>query len=64
DRHRSRTPRPPAGIVSTVWILGAGQLGAMLSHAGQPLAVDVRPVPLDAQRAPDTAPEDIVSPEI
>ena len=28
----------------TVWVLGNGQLGAMLSHAGQPLAIDVRPV--------------------
>lgn len=28
----------------TVWVLGDGQLGAMLRHAGQPLAIDVRPV--------------------
>ncbi|MDO6679085.1 5-(carboxyamino)imidazole ribonucleotide synthase [Shewanella sp. 4_MG-2023] len=27
-----------------VWVLGDGQLGAMLSHAGQPLAINVRPV--------------------
>ncbi|QBF82135.1 5-(carboxyamino)imidazole ribonucleotide synthase [Shewanella maritima] len=27
-----------------VWVLGNGQLGAMLAHAGQPLALDVRPV--------------------
>ena len=27
-----------------VWVLGNGQLGAMLSHAGQPLAINVRPV--------------------
>lgn len=27
-----------------VWVLGDGQLGAMLTHAGQPLAIDVRPV--------------------
>lgn len=50
--------------MSTVWILGAGQLGAMLRHAGQPLAIDVRPLPLDAERVPETAPGDIVSPEI
>ncbi len=50
--------------MSTVWILGAGQLGAMLGHAGQPLAIDVRPVPLDASDPPVTAPTDVVSPEI
>lgn len=50
--------------MSTVWILGAGQLGAMLRHAGQPLAIDVRPIPLDASDPPATAPADIVSPEI
>ncbi|MBR9726547.1 5-(carboxyamino)imidazole ribonucleotide synthase [Shewanella intestini] len=27
-----------------VWVLGNGQLGAMLAHAGQPLGLDVRPV--------------------
>ncbi|WP_394129608.1 5-(carboxyamino)imidazole ribonucleotide synthase [Shewanella maritima] len=27
-----------------VWVLGNGQLGAMMAHAGQPLALDVRPV--------------------
>ena len=32
----------------TVWVLGNGQLGAMLSHAGQPLAIDVRPVDIMA----------------
>lgn len=32
----------------TVWVLGNGQLGVMLSHAGQPLAIDVRPVDIMA----------------
>lgn len=31
-----------------VWVLGDGQLGAMLRHAGQPLAIDVRPVDIMA----------------
>lgn len=29
---------------ATVWVLGNGQLGAMLTHAGEPLAIDVRAV--------------------
>lgn len=47
-----------------VWVLGAGQLGAMLRHAGMPLAIDVIPVALDSQQAPALAPEDTVTPEI
>ncbi|MBO2621063.1 5-(carboxyamino)imidazole ribonucleotide synthase [Shewanella algae] len=31
-----------------VWVLGDGQLGAMLRHVGQPLAIDVRPVDIMA----------------
>lgn len=31
-----------------VWVLGNGQLGAMLSHAGQPLAIEVLPVDIMA----------------
>ena len=30
-----------------VWVLGAGQLGAMLRQAGMPLGIDVRPVDAD-----------------
>ncbi|WP_434928625.1 5-(carboxyamino)imidazole ribonucleotide synthase [Shewanella sp. HL-SH2] len=41
----------------TVWVLGDGQLGAMLSHAGQPLAIDVRPVDIMAPTG-DTLPID------
>ena len=48
----------------TIWILGAGQLGSMLRHAGMPLDIDVRPVPLDAAEAPRLHPDDLVSPEI
>jgi len=30
--------------MSTVWVIGAGQLGAMMRQAGTPLGVDVRPI--------------------
>jgi len=52
--------------MSKVWVLGAGQLGAMLRHAGTPLGVDVRPI--DANDSLDSLIElndkDIVTPEI
>lgn len=50
--------------MSRVWVLGAGQLGAMLRHAGLPLAIEVIPVALDGDLAPRLAPDDIVTPEI
>lgn len=46
-----------------VWVLGAGQLGAMLQTAGRPLNLDVRPVPIDAAEAPALQPGDIVTAE-
>lgn len=52
--------------MSKIWVLGAGQLGAMLRHAGVPLGVDVRPI--DASFTIDALTElsdqDIVTPEI
>jgi len=50
--------------MSSVWVLGAGQLGKMLQHAGMPLDLDVRPVALDSAETPQPAPGDIVTPEI
>lgn len=47
-----------------IWVLGAGQLGRMLQHAGMPLDLDVRPMPLDATEIPLLSPDDIVTPEI
>ncbi|MFQ6371181.1 5-(carboxyamino)imidazole ribonucleotide synthase [Shewanella sp. YIC-542] len=48
-----------------IWVLGDGQLGAMLAHAGKPLALDVRPVdimtPTDEQLP--LAPQDIITAE-
>ena len=50
--------------MTTLWILGAGQLGGMLKHAGMPLNIDVRPLALDSKEIPQPAPNDLVSPEI
>ncbi|MER2490435.1 5-(carboxyamino)imidazole ribonucleotide synthase [Catenovulum sediminis] len=47
----------------TVWVLGAGQLGAMLSHAAYPLGVNVNPVDIDAQTLPQPGKNDIVTAE-
>ena len=46
-----------------IWVLGAGQLGAMLKHAGTPLALDVRPVDINESQAPDLQPGDLVTAE-
>ncbi len=49
--------------MSKVWVLGHGQLGAMLQHAAMPLNVDVEPVDIDAQQLPELQPEDVVTAE-
>lgn len=46
-----------------IWVLGAGQLGAMLKHAAMPLALDVRPVDIHESQAPVLAPGDLVTAE-
>src|SRR5690606_37175430 len=46
-----------------IWVLGAGQLGAMLKHAGMPLALDVRPIDTDEREAPQLVDSDIVTAE-
>lgn len=46
-----------------IWVLGAGQLGAMLKHAGMPLALDVCPIDINESSAPALAPEDLVTAE-
>lgn len=48
---------------STIWVLGAGQLGAMLQTAGRPLNVDVRPVDIESTSAPALQPNDVVTAE-
>lgn len=49
--------------MSKVWVLGHGQLGAMLQHAAMPLSVDVIPVDIESDVLPDLQPEDIVTAE-
>ena len=49
--------------MTRIWVLGAGQLGAMLQHAGQPLALDVRPVDIDDQHLPELTATDRVTAE-
>jgi 5-(carboxyamino)imidazole ribonucleotide synthase len=46
-----------------IWVLGAGQLGAMLKHAGMPLALDVLPVDINEGTAPALAADDLVTAE-
>lgn len=46
-----------------IWVLGAGQLGAMLKHAGMPLALDVRPVDINASSALTLHADDLVTAE-
>lgn len=46
-----------------IWVLGAGQLGAMLKHAGMPLALDVRPIDINESHAPVLHPDDLVTAE-
>ena len=46
-----------------IWVLGAGQLGAMLKHAGMPLALDVCPVDINEATAPALVPTDLVTAE-
>ncbi len=46
-----------------IWVLGAGQLGAMLQHAGMPLALDVRPVDINEKTAPTLQADDLITAE-
>ncbi len=52
--------------MSKVWVLGAGQLGAMLRHSGTPLGVDVRPIDAshDISTLSELVDSDVVTPEI
>lgn len=50
-------------VKSRIWVLGAGQLGAMLQTAGRPLNLDVRPIAIDATTAPALEPSDFVTAE-
>lgn len=47
----------------TVWVLGAGQLGAMLKQAAYPLALQVNPVEPESDTLPEISVDDIVTVE-
>jgi len=49
--------------MSKVWVLGHGQLGAMLKHAAMPLSVDVVPVDIESEQLPDLQSQDVVTAE-
>ncbi|MGO2356234.1 MAG: 5-(carboxyamino)imidazole ribonucleotide synthase [Marinomonas foliarum] len=49
--------------MSVLWVLGAGQLGAMLKQAGTPLGLDVRPVDIESTETLALSPTDIVTAE-
>jgi|TARA_B110000503_G_scaffold138890_1_gene225968 5-(carboxyamino)imidazole ribonucleotide synthase len=49
--------------IKRVWVLGAGQLGAMLKHAAQPLGVDLRPVDIELDSALPLTGDDVITAE-
>ncbi|MDB4838061.1 ATP-grasp domain-containing protein, partial [Marinomonas sp.] len=49
--------------MSALWVLGAGQLGAMLKQAGTPIGVDVRPVDIESKDTLALNNNDIVTAE-
>ena len=49
--------------MSTIWVLGAGQLGAMLKQAATPLGLDVRPVDIETDAVLPLAENDVVTAE-
>lgn len=49
--------------MSKVWVLGHGQLGAMLQHAAMPLSIDVIPVDIESDQLPDLNADDVVTAE-
>ena len=50
--------------MSEIWVLGAGQLGAMLQHAAMPLALTVNTIDIHAKQVPQLAPDDIITVEL
>jgi 5-(carboxyamino)imidazole ribonucleotide synthase len=50
--------------MNKVWVLGAGQLGAMMRHAAMPLNIDVVPVDFNQALPAALAPDDVVTAEI
>jgi len=51
-------------MMSEIWVLGAGQLGAMLQHAAMPLSLSVNTIDIHASDIPALNNEDIVTVEL
>ncbi|WP_317931053.1 5-(carboxyamino)imidazole ribonucleotide synthase [Halioxenophilus sp. WMMB6] len=49
--------------MAKIWVLGNGQLGAMLKHAAAPLGLDVEPVDIDSTTPITLAADDLVTAE-
>ncbi len=49
--------------MTKIWVLGNGQLGAMLKQAGNPLGLDVQPVDITSDTPIALQPEDLVTAE-
>lgn len=49
--------------MSSIWVLGAGQLGAMLKQAANPLGLDVKPVDIETDETLPLQADDIVTAE-
>lgn len=49
--------------MSRIWVLGAGQLGQMLKHAGMPLNLDIQPVDIESEETFPLQPHEQVTAE-
>lgn len=50
-------------MTQRIWVIGAGQLGQMMKHAGMPLQLDIIPVNVDHTSKIDLQTDDIVTAE-
>ena len=53
-----------AKAINDIWVLGAGQLGAMLQHAAMPLALKVNTIDIHATQVPQLNDDDIITVEL
>ena len=50
--------------MSEIWVLGAGQLGAMLQHAAMPMALSVNTIDINASEIPELDDDAIITVEL
>ena len=50
--------------MNEIWVLGAGQLGAMLQHAAMPLALKVNTIDIHATQVPQLNANDVITVEL